>query len=240
MINIAICDDEMIFATGIENIVNSICQKENLNVDIDVFNSGTDLKSEIASGIKYDLIFLDIYMKDENGIMVARHIRKTDENAIIVFVSRHDECMIKLFRLGVFAFIKKPIQINILKKVFLETISKILSQNAYFIFKFKCQEFKVLYKEIMYFESKGRKINVHIRNGDINIFNGKLNEIEKELQNGKNQFLRIHQSYLVNFYHIRERTKKEVTLTDGNKLPISEERKKNLNKKYNLFLNREV
>lgn len=65
MINIAICDDEMIFATGIENIVNSICQKENLNVDIDVFNSGTDLKSEIASEIKYDLIFLDIYMKDE-------------------------------------------------------------------------------------------------------------------------------------------------------------------------------
>ena len=84
------------------------------NVDIDVFNSGTDLKSEIASGIKYDLIFLDIYMKDEN--------------AIIVFVSRHDECMIKLFRLGVFAFIKKPIQINILKKVFLEAIIKILSQ----------------------------------------------------------------------------------------------------------------
>lgn len=84
------------------------------NVDIDVFNSGTDLKSEIASGIKYDLIFLDIYMKDEN--------------AIIVFVSRHDECMIKLFCLGVFAFIKKPIQINILKKVFLEAIIKILSQ----------------------------------------------------------------------------------------------------------------
>ncbi len=52
--------------------------------------------------------------------------------------------------------------------------------------------------------------------------------------------MRIHQSYLVNYYLIKSRSKSEVTLSNGQKLPISEERQKKFNIQYSKLLGGEV
>ena len=49
-----------------------------------------------------------------------------------------------------------------------------------------------------------------------------LNDMEKELDN--NEFLRIHQSYLVNMKHIEKVSRYEVSLTNGVKLEIPKAR----------------
>ena len=92
----------------------------------------------------------------------------------------------------------------------------------------------------MYFESSGRKISIHTKDGNVEKFNGKLLEVEEQLKGGKIPFLRIHQSYLVNYHHIRSRSKTVVTLINGTKLPISEDRRKNFGKQYGKLLGGEV
>lgn len=94
--NIAVCDDEKIVTTQIESIIYNICKKEHIEVDIDVFYCGTELAKEILKGKQYDLIYLDIRMRNGNGITAAEFVRKNDENVIIIFVSKHDEYMGKL------------------------------------------------------------------------------------------------------------------------------------------------
>ena len=54
---------------------------------------------------------------------------------------------------------------------------------------------------ISYFESSGRLINIIHKDG-AGKFYGKLNNIEKQLGVSKISFLRIHQSYLVNYRFI--------------------------------------
>lgn len=71
MINIAICDDEKIITSQIDNLISDICNRENIPVDTDVFFSGNGLQKEIESGTRYDLIFLDIHMKNGDGITTA-------------------------------------------------------------------------------------------------------------------------------------------------------------------------
>lgn len=85
-----------------------------------------------------------------------------------------------------------------------------------------------------------RTINVYSRDNKTEKFNGKLSEVEERLGNGKIPFLRIHQSYLVNYHHIRSRSKTSVTLINGTKLPISEDRQKNFGKQYSRLLGGEV
>lgn len=63
-------------------------------------------------------------------------------------------------------------------------------------------------------------------------FYGKLNLLEKQLENGKIPFLRIHQSYLVNYRFIKEITFSKVVLLDGTELQISEERQKMIRAKF--------
>lgn len=39
MIRIAICDDENVFVSQVENILLELCEEESINIDIDVFYS---------------------------------------------------------------------------------------------------------------------------------------------------------------------------------------------------------
>lgn len=118
MINIAICDDENIIVSQIESIIFNICKRESILVDTDVFYSGQTLEKEISNGTKYDLIYLDIQMANGDGIVTAKNIRKMDENVLLIYVSGYDKYMMELFRLDVFAFIKKPIEDKYFEYIF--------------------------------------------------------------------------------------------------------------------------
>ena len=62
-------------------------------------------------------------------------------------------------------------------------------------------DYKIQINNISYFESAGRLINIIHKDG-AGKFYGKLNNIEKQLGDSKIPFLRIHQSYLVNYRFI--------------------------------------
>lgn len=240
MIKIAICDDEIVVANQIENSIWAICKKESIVFDTDVFYSGEELKKEVYRGTRYDIICLDIEMEKEDGISAAKCIRKIDENVLLIYISGYEKYLIELFRLDVFAFIKKPVDDENFRQILLEANNKICHRKCYFTFRYKSEEYKVPCMEIIYFESNGRMLKIHTKNGKVEKFNGKLSEVEKQLNGGKIPFLRIHQSYLVNYHQIYSRSKVEVTLTDGVKLPISEDRKKSFGMQYGKLLGGEV
>ena len=87
-------------------------------------------------------------------------------------------------------------------------------------FEYKNQEnsYRVMYKDILYFQSDGRKINIVMEN-DSQSFYGKLSEIEQECPEGL--FLRIHKSYLINMHYIKEITYKWIKMINGDVLDIS-------------------
>lgn len=239
MVNIAICDDENIIVSQIEEMILKACKRDIL-VDIDAYYCGQALEKAILKGSKYDLIYLDIQMENGDGITTARNIRKMDDTVLLVYVSGHDKYMMELFRLDVFAFIKKPIEETLFMEIFLEANEKICSNNFYYVYHYKNTENKILCKDILYFESKGRQIRIYCKNGNVEVFNGKLNEVQEKVSHGKIAFLRIHQSYLVNYHLIKSRTKIEVRLINDIILPISEERQKEFSKKYGKLLGGEI
>ena len=87
MIRIAVCDDENVIVNQIEHIISEVCKRESIPVNIDVFYSGRELKRQVTSGTKYDIIFLDIQMKGGDGITAAENIRKVDDNVLLIYVS---------------------------------------------------------------------------------------------------------------------------------------------------------
>ena len=87
MIRIAVCDDENVIVNQIEHIISEVCKQESIPVNIDVFYSGRELKRQVTSGTKYDIIFLDIQMKGGDGITAAENIRKVDDNVLLIYGS---------------------------------------------------------------------------------------------------------------------------------------------------------
>ncbi|MCM1256320.1 MAG: LytTR family DNA-binding domain-containing protein [Roseburia sp.] len=224
MIKIAICDDEMATAGQIEQFILQICERENILVDTDVFNDVKSLVQEMYKGILYDVIYMGIQMENGDGISAAKSIQKIDENVLLIYVSGYDKYAMELFQLDAFEFLLKPIDEKRVERCFLEAVKKIGNLKLYFSYQYKKQEFQLLCMDILFFESKGRKILIHVKEGGVKEFNGKLSDVEKWAVNGKVPFLRMRQSYLVNYHHISSRTKEEIELTDGTKLSISEVR----------------
>lgn len=235
LINIAVCDDDLIFASKIETILYVISKQRLIDVEVEVFSDGSELWKSICAGRTFELLYLDIEMMKLNGIELAKKVRENDTSVLIIYISNYENYFIDLFEVEPFRFIKKPIDEKIFLDYFDKAYERILQNEAYFEYKFNKIPHKLLTKNIMYFESSGRLIRIKNKAGS-GKFYGKLNVIEKQLQDGKIPFLRIHQSYLVNYRFVQEISFEKVVLTDGTELHISEDRQKAIRAKYNELL----
>ncbi|MBR5953363.1 MAG: response regulator transcription factor [Pseudobutyrivibrio sp.] len=231
---IAICDDDISFTSKLEEIIKQESVNYGKKPEIDVFFDGETLVKSIEDGQSYSMIFLDIEMKRMNGITAARRIRQLDRYTLIIYISSYDDYLKELFEVEPFRFISKPLQLQKLKQYFGEAIRKIEGLNNIYSYSYNKEEYTVPIKQIVYFESNKRLINIRLNDGTEQSFYGKLNNVEKEIQKINKHFIRIHQSFLVNYSYVKKMTYSEVVLEhnyDELVLRISEDRRSTVRRK---------
>ena len=203
MLNIAICDDDIQTTGQIEMMIQKIAKRNFADVDIEVFWNGESLADSVVAGDGYDIIYLDIEMNNEDGISTAKRIRKYDKNVLIIYVTSHENYMKESFSVRPFQFLVKPVSEKQMEICFMAAYEDINSGDFYFRYSYQRMNHKVLIRDILYFESSKRKVFIATRE-EIFEFYGKLNEIENSLKVCKISFLRVHQSFLVNYKHIKD------------------------------------
>lgn len=238
-LNIAICDDDNLQVSLVEKLIEKAAASKFISVDIEAFYDGITLKHHYDQGNRFDIIYLDIEMGGVDGIEAARYIRLIDPEVIIIYISGYDNYYLQLFEVEPFRFIKKPVDEKRFRDVFYKAYEKYIRNPIYFTYKYKKMMHKVLLKDILYFESKGRIVTIVQRQDQNRIFYGKLDSVEKALANTKVPFLRIHKSYYVNFIHIKQMNFSKVILSDDTILSISEERQKYVRERYMEILGEE-
>lgn len=187
MIRVAICDDERLITEKIEELVVGACVKRGVRVNADTFYSGSSLIEYIRMGNEYDIIYLDIEMPQMDGIEFARKLRKENSEVILIYISVHTEYAIQLFDVDTFRFLKKPIDEEEFTDVFNKAYEKLISSNRFFSYFYNKNIYKIRLKSIIYFESRGRIINI-VRMKGIEKFYGKLDDVEDKLKTEKIQF----------------------------------------------------
>lgn len=238
MINIAICDDDVALTTEVEEMLCSIGQEQNLKIGCDVFFDGSTLLRSISQGVCYDLIYLDVEMRNINGISAAESIRDMGIPTLIVYISNYEKYLKELCNTEPFRFLSKPIDEESFRLAFMAAYKRIKKKTAYFSFTYNKEFKKILLNRIYYFESRNRVVYIHMTENIINEcidsneteykFYGKMNDVEKWLSEHNGRFIRIHQSYLVNFDYIKGMNFTIVKMTNGTELQISEDRQKNV------------
>ncbi len=225
MLHIAICDDDSVACAEVEEILLSFRNTLPTKIEIEVFYSGEDLYGFITSGGCIDLIFLDIEFKTVNGIEIGKKIREEmkNETTQIIYISGKESYAMELFEIRPLNFFIKPLQAEKIKKAVKKAIELIEKGNQFFEFKNGRNLLRVPIKNILYFESNGRKVRLITQN-EIHEFYGKISDIEQQL-NSKD-FFQIHKSYLVNYFHVTEYQYESVKLTNKEVLIISQQNRK--------------
>lgn len=231
MINVAICDDD-IETTGImDSILCSIAKKKFIPAETEVFWDGKHLVDAVEAGIRFDIIFLDIEMEKEDGITAARKIREVDKNVLIVYVTNYESYMQESFSVRPFRFLMKPVDEMQMDVCFGAAYEEISSADSYFRYSYQRLNHKISIRDILYFESKKRKVYI-VTEKDVFELYGKLNDIEKSLKASKTSFLRVHQSFLVNYKHIDGIAYDFVVMDNGKRISISEDRRRLISEQY--------
>lgn len=232
MISIAICDDDAEFSEKLAEKVKMKANEYRVSVGIEVFGDGRDLVDFAQKVDSFDIIFLDIEMKHVNGLEAARNIRKFDKESFLVYITNYAGYSIEAYSVRPYQFLLKPLNEKKFDQIFKELLDEISHGDAYFRYAANKQSHKILIRDIVYFESKGRSIYIVTNKNENHKYNGKLSNIEEVFAQSQAEFWRIHQSYLVNRKHIYRIEYTRVEMSNGIILPISEDKRKIIRQNY--------
>jgi DNA-binding LytR/AlgR family response regulator len=230
MLKIAICDDVVEVTSQLDKMLIELGKKHSVLVEIDVFFSGVELLNHIMDGNSFDLIFLDIEMEDMDGIQLGLKIRNDmmDDSTQIAYISGKQSYAMDLFQIRPIDFLIKPLRLEHVAELFLTALRIINSKNSYFQYKKGHTYNKIESKDIIYFESDDRKINI-ITKDSRDSFYGSMDYVYDKVKNLG--FLYIHKSYLVNNLYIRSYLYDRVIMSNNIELPISQSRRKSMREK---------
>jgi DNA-binding LytR/AlgR family response regulator len=227
---VILCDDEKSTCEGLEKILQSYALQNDVKLETVTFFTGDALIEYLDENKSADLLFLDIELPGQDGIKVGDYIRKELENEqiFLVYISSKEQYAMQLFKNRPFDFLIKPLKE---KEIFelLDRIYRLMGKgNQNFEYQEKGVYYRLPYRDIFYFQSAGRRINIVTAKG-IKGFYGKLTEVEKALPAGL--FLNIHKSYLVNVHYVEEYTYEWVKMVNGDILSISKIHRATVRKK---------
>lgn len=217
MFSVAVCDDDELLCEKIEACLK-VYQPQGL-VRCESYYSGEKLYADMLRGETFDLIFLDIELKAMNGVNLGAKIRTElqDEKTHIVYISAKSEYAMELFAVRPLNFLVKPVQ----ERDIINNLEKAMKLSKYYDGYLKFQKgselYSIAYEDIMYFNTSGRKIQVHTVSCEYEFY-GKLDELLQRIPPG---FIRIHKSFLVNELYVKRWGYEAVTMTDGTEMSIS-------------------
>ena len=153
---IAVCEDDNIVAAYLEDYLSSLSVQ---NIEYEIFTSGNDLIHYMEQEkTSFNIFFMDIEMPGRNGIETSAYIREHDKNALIIFITDHQDYVYQVFEVLPFRFLIKPVQREQLNTVLKDAILQINTAKKLFFFRIGKQQFQVAYDEILYFEGNLRKV----------------------------------------------------------------------------------
>lgn len=233
-INIYLCDDNRFFAEKIcENIARILNNKREYKLTI--FDNGRELINMWKQKFS-DAVFLDIDMPELDGFEVAEMLQDSRKNALIIFVTNHEDKVYQSWKYQPFWFVRKS-HMEDLDIVLPRLLAKIDAQyeKEGNFFNLQCENFvvEIDINLLMYIESFKHDIIIHYKD--------KKQQIRCKISNAEEQLsflniIRVQNGFLVNCRFVSKITSREVILTNGYKINLSRDRINYAREEFQRFL----
>jgi len=220
MIKVAFCDDDMSVLDELKDLLDQYGAKRSQEITYDTFYSSLELLDKIEKGVRYDILFLDVILPNENGIDIAREIRQYDSVVKIIFLTSSSEFAVQSYTVGAYFYQLKPIW----KENFFRLMDSAISEcqkeeQRSLILRCKNGITRIDLDRLEYCEVLGRTLLFHMENGKILEGTGSMDKLYGQLSQYEN-FVRPHRSFLINMEYIEKISHKAITMENQTDIPI--------------------
>lgn len=223
-ISIAICDDEPIDLNEIEAMTKELMETENIPCGISRFEDAASLLSSVEKGEKFDILLLDVMMEGLNGMELAAALRRQGSNAAIIFISINRELALLGYEVSAVRYLAKPIAQEKLREALLYCCRTHLTRKEILLPTTDGQR-RILISELIYIEPWNRGTRLVLTDGECKS-SMKISELDQLLP--KERFTFCHRTLLINLSFIQSLRYCELTLKNGQILPVSKYRQAQL------------
>jgi DNA-binding LytR/AlgR family response regulator len=229
---VIVCDDTARDRDEVCSHVKRFFAENNCPVELSAYESGEALLADPDTLRRTKIAFLDIYMPGANGIDVAKGIRKTDEEMVIIFTTTSRDHGVDGYSVDALQYLLKPVDYAEVERV-LSKCLKLFADSLRFISVLsERMTVRVYLKDIMHIEIFGHDLLIHTPSRTIKSRRS-LDDIERELDG--DSFLRTSRSFIVNMRYINDMSDNEFLMANGASVPISRNNKQAIKRAYESY-----
>ena len=209
---IAACDDDK----NVLQKVQQALEAENAayqDMEATLFCDSNALLSALEDKARFDIYLLDILMPKTNGMELASAIRRTDESALIIFLTSSPEFAVDSYEVEAFGYLLKPFSS--------EKFHTILMKARRSLSKRSSDELTIssggnLYRipvfSVVCIEAMRNRLRYYLNDASVLESYGTISDLKNRLS-ADARFIQPHRSYLVNMEYIKEFETNSLTLT---------------------------
>lgn len=227
--NIAIVEDEEFHCQILSQMIKKWGEAKKEQILLQEFSSAESFLFMWEENKEFDVIFLDICMKQIDGVELAKKIRETDKEVSLIFATNIEELISEGYEVQAMHYLIKPLKEE---KVFagLDKAAERKGDKEYLIFRGEEEMYKFERKKVVYVEADAHYAILAVEEGkSIQTYRilESMTQVWGKLENA--EFIKCHRSYICNLLFIHSIKKFEITFDSGVKIPISRRRYQEVN-----------
>ena len=234
MLKIVICDDERsVFEQLKEHILRySMVHNIDISQKVLYYASAAEL---LDAKDDYNILFLDIMLGEGlNGIEVGKKLREMGNTAMFIMVTSREDLALKGYEATVFRYLVKPVSQDEIYRVLDDAVKAMEYDRNIVEVKFGKTRRLERVKDILYVEDYNRSRYIVTKSEKYQI--SATSDVLMEQLSSLHHFFRARTSYLINLAHVTEIVRDKITMSNGDKIILPKERRKEFSSKLFDFL----
>ena len=214
---IAICDDEVEQRKYLLEIVTAWARKNCHLVEVKQYRKAEDFLFDYEEEKDFDILLLDIEMSEVTGIELAKIVRKDSLTVQIIFVTGFYEYFSDGFDVSALHYLIKPVDERKLCPVLDKAVQNLAYRQRSVLVTTSDADVKISLVDILYVEAENVYVIVHTKQGN---YRTRMS-LAKFVEQLDETFFKVHRSFVVGLKYVKKITKTEITMINGDILPIS-------------------
>lgn len=219
LVRVAIVEDEAELHDYYKKMIEAWGNARNIRPNTTCVESSEEYLFKYDRHNVFDIIFLDVCMKDMNGMELAHEIRKFDRNVQIMFLTGNADYVFEGYEIGAVRYLIKPVEENELAKALDACMEKLgSSREDYLTIKYQGENLRLSRSEIIFVKVDGHYLQMQTVD---KVYEWKASLKEMFYKLDPTRFVMANRSAVVNLEFVNKITREECILENGEIIPVS-------------------
>ena len=231
---IAIVDDISEERALLHERLSNQLSRRNISADLVEFETGEDFLLESREH-PFTVVFLDIYMTGANGIEIAKALRNSDSDCLLIFTTTSTEHALDGFKVRALHYLVKPYNENEISDLIDEILSRIPDSGKYIDVKVNGSNIQIPFKNIIYAEHFSHMIHIQTSAGKELITRQSFETFTVSLKMDP-RFYQCSRGVVINMEHAVDFDGTRFFMDNNRTIPVSRKLAKNARQVFMTFL----